>query len=82
MNRELHPLVRSLIEERHSQGMSQVEFAAAIGVGAAMLGNWERGFTQPSLDSLDKIAEALDCEVRFVPKNSINRSRKNNRILN
>ena len=45
---------------RKARGLSQEQFAAAAGLSPGMMGKIERGETMPSLDSVEKIAAALD----------------------
>ena len=44
---------------REAAGLSQVQLAAAIGVGQDMLSRYESGARQPSAETAHKIAEAL-----------------------
>lgn len=45
---------------REEKGLSQKEFAAAIGQSNTTVSNWERGLTRPDVDVLVKICEVLD----------------------
>ncbi len=45
---------------RKARGMSQEQCADAAGLSPGMMGKVERGETAPSLDSVEKIAAALD----------------------
>lgn len=51
---------------RERKGLSQKEFAAAIGQSNSTVSNWERGLTRPNVDVLDKI-----CEVLAVPADDL-----------
>lgn len=44
-------------EIRRSQGMTQEQFAAAVGTSRFMVNRWEAGVHRPGLDSLVKIAK-------------------------
>ena len=46
---------------REKAGLSQREFAAAIGVSQAAVAQWETGAAQPTLDNLRKAAVVLGC---------------------
>ncbi|SFL04731.1 helix-turn-helix transcriptional regulator [Streptomyces pini] len=48
----------SIRELRHSRGMTQEEFAAAVGTSRFMVNRWEAGVHRPNLESLKKIAQA------------------------
>lgn len=49
---------------REDKGYSQREFAAMIGMDRMHLSKIEAGTTNPSLESIVKIAEGLDVEAR------------------
>ncbi len=45
---------------RHKMEMSQKEFASTMGVSQALVSRWEQGETNYTLETLVKIASALD----------------------
>ena len=47
---------------REKAGLSQREFATAIGVTQAAVAQWETGAVSPTLDNLRKAAETLGCK--------------------
>ena len=47
---------------RLTRGMTQAEFAQAIGVGRGTLSGWERNCRKPSMINLYKIAQYLDVD--------------------
>ena len=49
----------SLAALRADAGMTQVELAAAVGVGQGRISEWERGAHVPSARSIDRLAGAL-----------------------
>lgn len=55
---------------RHSRGMTQAEFADAVGLSRPGLSNLERGLYSPRLSTAIAIAAALECPVEavFPPK--------------
>jgi DNA-binding XRE family transcriptional regulator len=59
-------------ERRVERGFSQRELAELVGTTQSAIARLERGGRPPRIDTLLKIAEALDCElsVELVPKNS------------
>jgi transcriptional regulator with XRE-family HTH domain len=44
---------------RKAENMSQVELARRVGIAQQSVGDWERGFTAPRGDKLDKLFHAL-----------------------
>ncbi len=48
---------------RESQGFSQAELAAALGVAVSTVSSWERGARVPSLPVLAALAERLDLDL-------------------
>lgn len=54
------PRIRSLREER---GITLTAFAASVGVSTGMISQVERGVTDPSLDTLRRIAQALEVPI-------------------
>lgn len=43
--------------------MTQEALAQSVGCSVAFIGNMERGMRRPSLETLCKLADALDCSV-------------------
>src|SRR5262244_2200987 len=56
-------LGRSLRWLRESQGKRQYQVAAGAGITKAMLSAYETGKQKPSLDTLEKILDALVCDL-------------------
>lgn len=48
---------------RKAKGLTQEELAKSLGVSFAMIGQYERGERNPKLDTLQRIADALDVNV-------------------
>jgi DNA-binding XRE family transcriptional regulator len=59
-------------ERRVERGLSQRELAELVGTTQSAIARLERGGRPPRIDTLLKIAEALDCDlaVELVPRNS------------
>jgi DNA-binding XRE family transcriptional regulator len=59
-------------ERRVERGLSQRELAVLVGTTQSAIARLERGGRPPRIDTLLKIAEALDCDlaVELVPRNS------------
>ena len=57
-------------ERRTAMGMSQRELAELVGTTQSAIARLERGGRPPRIDTLLRIAEALDCElsVELVPR--------------
>lgn len=47
---------------RLASGLSQSQLGKLLGVPQGTVGNWERGLREPSLDTIRKLAEALNCK--------------------
>lgn len=52
-----------LKERRSATGLTQAELAAKVGVTRRSVIRWESGQTIPGVRKIERIAEALDCEV-------------------
>lgn len=57
-----------LKQSRDSLGLSQVELAHGSGISLPSVQNIEAGKGNPSLDTLEKLADYLGLEIRFEPK--------------
>jgi DNA-binding XRE family transcriptional regulator len=59
-------------ERRVERGLSQRELAELVGTTQSAIARLERGGRPPRIDTLLKIAEALDCDlaVELMPRNS------------
>ena len=53
--------MKNLKELRLARGMTQSELADAVGLSFQAICTYELGTREPSLDTLRKLAEALDC---------------------
>lgn len=64
-----YQLIRSLIEKRLKQKMSQKTLAAKIGTTQSAISRLESGNANPSFTFLQKVADALGTtlEIRFSP---------------
>ena len=54
----------NIVAVRKKKGVKQKELARKIGVTPSLVSQWEKGARNPTLDSLVRIAAALDCDVR------------------
>ena len=57
-----------IISERHSKGMTQAELAEASGLTQSAVTRLESKKAVPQLDTLLKVAAALDCEIAIKNK--------------
>jgi transcriptional regulator with XRE-family HTH domain len=77
---ELDALTRAVAvqvaAERTRRGLTQVELATLCGTTQSAVARLERGSRPPRLDTLLRIANALDCEleVRLRPRTSLEES--------
>jgi predicted transcriptional regulator len=65
-------IAEKVSERRNAKGMSQRELALLVGTTQSAIARLERGGRPPRIDTLLKIAEALECEliVELVPRSS------------
>ena len=59
-------IIDRLTEERHKKGMTQKELANASGLTQSVIARFESKKTTPQLDTLLKVAYALDCDLKIV----------------
>lgn len=55
---------------RMAAGMTQAQLAQAIGVKPQQVGNWERGLRNPKIDALQRMADALGCDLSDLMESS------------
>lgn len=60
-------IIDSLIELRHSKGMTQKELAQASCLTQSVIARLESKKATPQLDTLLKVASALDCDIAVIP---------------
>ena len=60
-------IIDRLIEERHKKGMTQKELAKAANLTQSVIARLESKKATPQLDTLLKVAAALDCSLEVVP---------------
>lgn len=60
-------IIDRLIEERHYQGLSQKELAAAASLTQSVIARLESKKATPQLDTLLKVTAALGCSLEIVP---------------
>ncbi len=63
-------IIDSLIEQRHNKGMTQKELAEASRLTQSVIARLESKKATPQLDTLLKVASALDCEIAVVPSDT------------
>jgi ribosome-binding protein aMBF1 (putative translation factor) len=63
-------IAEQVVEQRRLRGLSQQELAELCGTTQSAIARFERGGRPPRIDTLMRIAEALDCElvVEFRPR--------------
>lgn len=55
-----------IIEVRKQKGLSQIDFAKAVGVSREMIGRYERNEVMPSIEVAKKIANALEVSLDYL----------------
>lgn len=63
-----YDIAMQIVALREKAGLTQVELAERTGISQADISRIERGATSPTAKTLQRIAEALDAEVRLVAK--------------
>ncbi len=63
-------IAEQVVEQRRVRGLSQQELAELCGTTQSAIARFERGGRPPKMDTLLRIAEALDCDllVQFRPR--------------
>lgn len=61
-------IIDHIIELRKGKGMTQYDLAQATSLTQSVIARLESKRATPQLDTLCKIAAALDCEVELVPR--------------
>lgn len=63
-------IAEQVVEQRHSRDLSQHELAELCGTTQSAIARFERGGRPPKIDTLLRMAQALDCElvVEFRPR--------------
>jgi putative transcriptional regulator len=56
-------MMNRIIEVLNERGIKQVELAEALGVTKSSVSQWCSNIVQPPLSKLNKIAEAIGCDV-------------------
>ena len=57
----------ALVKARIETGLSQCEMARRLGVKQSAVARWEAGRTMPTLDTLFRVARALDLDFAITP---------------
>lgn len=60
-------IIDSLIEQKHRKGMTQKELAKASSLTQSVIARLESKKNTPQLDTLLKVASALECDIAVVP---------------
>ncbi len=63
-----YEVVKTIIKHRHKRGWSQAELAEAVGSRQPVISRLERGEGNPSLQTLHKIANALNLSLQVSMK--------------
>jgi len=63
-----YDIAMQIIELRESRGLTQSELAERCGIDQGDISRIERGSTSPTARSLQRIAEALDSDLRLISR--------------
>lgn len=61
-------IIDNLIEQRHNKGITQKELAQASGLTQSVIARLENKKAIPQLNTLLKVANALDCNITIIPR--------------
>jgi transcriptional regulator with XRE-family HTH domain len=66
-------IATQVAEQRHARSLSQAELAALVGTTQSAIARLESGGRPPRIDTLLRIADALDCdlEVELRPRTTV-----------
>jgi ribosome-binding protein aMBF1 (putative translation factor) len=67
---QAYGIAMQVIERREKHGLTQAELAERCGIDQADISRIERGSTSPTARTLQRLAEALDADVRLVSRAS------------
>lgn len=65
---EAYDIALQLIDLREKHGLTQAQLAGRSGVAQADISRIERGSTHPTTKTLQRMAEALDADVRLIER--------------
>lgn len=60
-------IIDTLIEERHKKGLTQKQLADITSFPQSVIARLESKKTVPQLDTLIKVASALECKIAILP---------------
>lgn len=67
MSDECISIIDQLVTIRRSKGITQHQLAAAANLTQSVIARFEAGKVTPQLDTLLRVAAALDCSLRIIP---------------
>lgn len=65
-----YDIALQVIDLRKQHGLTQKQLAERCGIDQADISRIERGSTSPTVRTLQRVAEALDADLRLVPRPS------------
>lgn len=67
MHENCSSIIDSLIAQRHNKGMTQKDLAKASCLTQSVIARFESKKAVPQLNTLLKVAAALDCNIAVIP---------------
>lgn len=61
-------IINSLISQRHKLGLTQQQLADKTQLTQSVIARFESKKTTPQLNTLLKVANALDCDITITPR--------------
>lgn len=65
----MNDLIDKLIYQRHCKGLTQKELAELTNLTQSVIARFENKKVSPNLETLMKIATALECKIDIIPTN-------------
>lgn len=71
MSNECSAIIDRLIEVRHEKGISQRQLAENAQLPQSVIARLESKKVMPQLDTLVKVASALECNLEIIPSKAV-----------
>lgn len=68
MSKHIHPVIAQLRPLRHAAGLSLQQMQDKHGIIAVVLGSYERGDRQPTVDRIQTVLDVYGYDLAIVPK--------------
>ena len=71
-----HAVIQAIIDARNEAGLTQKELAKRTGIAQGDISKLERGMANPSVKTLQRLAEGMDrvLKIEFLPRDAVIRT--------